>query len=210
VRTKTSQQADKMLDAAGRLFGTQRFHEVRMEDIAAEAEVGKGTLYRYFTDKDELYLALLERSSQQYLTRLEEAKVHAAGPREQLEAIVAAIIAFFDERPHLFDLIQRAEVLRDANRAFPWQKARDSLFKIMHDLFQEAKAQGEFVIRDPDLSTLMLLGGLRSVIRFGKQPRPRDLAQRLVEGFLRGADRSGNSQQPATRMADDLLEPSQV
>src|SRR5262245_18615534 len=56
VRTKTPQQADKMLNAAARLFGTQRFHEVRMEDIAAEAAVGKGTIYRYFSDKDELYL----------------------------------------------------------------------------------------------------------------------------------------------------------
>ena len=62
MRTKTAQQADKVLDAAARLFGTQRFHEVRMEDIAAEATVGKGTLYRYFNDKEELFVALLERT----------------------------------------------------------------------------------------------------------------------------------------------------
>src|SRR5215472_7850945 len=72
LRTKTPLQADKMLDAAGRLFGAHRFHEVRMEDIAAEAEVGKGTIYRYFSDKEELFLALLERSSRQLLARLEE------------------------------------------------------------------------------------------------------------------------------------------
>ena len=34
---------------------------------------------------------------------------------------------------------------------------------------------------------LMLLGGLRSVVRLGKQPRPRDLAQRIVDDFLDGA-----------------------
>ena len=58
MRAKSPEQVDRMLDAAARLFGAHRFHEVRMEDVAAAAEVGKGTLYRYFRDKEELYLAL--------------------------------------------------------------------------------------------------------------------------------------------------------
>src|SRR5262249_60942668 len=100
----------KMLDAAAKLFGSQRFHEVRMEDIATEAVVGKGTLYRYFKDKQELYDALLKRASDQLLGRLHEALDHTDQPRAQLEALVTAIIDFFDEQPHLSDLIQRAEV----------------------------------------------------------------------------------------------------
>src|SRR5579859_2300364 len=96
VRTKTSVQADKMLDAAAQLFGTQRFHEVRMEDIAAEAAVGKGTLYRYFSDKEELYLALLERASQQILEKLKRLASDVEGARNKLNAIVAGILAFFD------------------------------------------------------------------------------------------------------------------
>jgi AcrR family transcriptional regulator len=177
-----------MLDAAGRLFGSQRFHEVRMEDIAAEADVAKGTLYRYFSDKEELYLMLLERSSQQFMERLRDEKALAEGPHAQLQAIVAAVIAFFDEHPHLFDLIQRAEVLRDPERASPWQKARDDLLRLLLDLFAQGKRQGEFNIRDQEMVALLLLGGLRSVIRFGEQPRPRDLAQRIVAAFLHGAD----------------------
>src|SRR5947209_20384999 len=111
VRTKTPLQADKILEAATRLFGAQRFHEVRMDDLAAEAEVGKGTLYRYFRDKEELYLALLERSAHQINDRIREALAAADGSVARLEAVVGTIIAFFDENPHLFDLIQRAEVL---------------------------------------------------------------------------------------------------
>jgi AcrR family transcriptional regulator len=173
-----------MLDAAARLFGTQRFHEVRMEDIAAEADVGKGTLYRYFNDKEELYLALLARASKQILDLLEDKVRQVEGPRAQLQAVVAGILTFFDEQPHLFDLIQRAEVLRGPD--FPWQEARAQLIRLVVRLSEEGRARGEFVIRDPELAALLLLGGLRSVIRFGKQPRPRELAQRIVEVFLRG------------------------
>lgn len=179
-----------MLDAAARLFGTHRFHEVRMEDVAAEAEVGKGTLYRYFNDKEELFLMLLERSSRQFMERLRAEKQRVKGPRPRLEAIVAAIIAFFDEHPHLFDLIQRAEVLRESDRASPWQKTRDDLLRAIRDVFDEAKANGQFCIREPGVVALLLLGGLRSVIRFGEQPRPPDLAQRIVDIFLHGADSS--------------------
>src|SRR4051794_12024636 len=123
MRTKTPLQADKILQAAGHLFGAQRFHEVRMEDIAAEAEVGKGTLYRYFTDKEELYLALVARSADQMLVRLREDLAAVEGPRAKLQAAVTAFIDFFDENPHLFDLIQRAEVM--AGPSFPWKKTRE-------------------------------------------------------------------------------------
>jgi TetR/AcrR family fatty acid metabolism transcriptional regulator len=188
VRVKTPAQADKMLDAAARLFARQRFHQVRMEDIAEEAGVGKGTLYRYFRDKEELYIALLARASEQFAAELRDAMAEAEGPRDRLEAMIAAIIHHFDEHPHLLDLIQRAEVLAGSEREFPWQLTRIQTIRLVTDLFRAARQTGDFSIRDPDLSALMLLGGLRSVIRFGKRPRPRDLAARIVDAFLSGAD----------------------
>jgi AcrR family transcriptional regulator len=177
-----------MLDAAAKLFGAQRFHEVRMEDIASEAVVGKGTLYRYFKDKEELYDALLERAAQQFEARLNEASARAHRPRQRLEALVDAIITFFDEQPHLSDLIQRSEVLRRPGGTFAWQKTRDEVNHMIRQVFDSGHAAGEFSIRDADIMALMLLGGLRSVIRFGTRPRSADLAQRIVARFLDGAD----------------------
>jgi AcrR family transcriptional regulator len=189
VRTKSPQQAEKILEAASRLFGTQRFHEVRMEDIAAEAEVGKGTLYRYFKDKEELYLALLARASQQFMQRIEEVVQGTGSPRQRLEAVVHSIIASFDEQPHLLDLVQRAEVMRGSEgTADPWQETRQKLPRLVIQLFREGEACGQFSVREPELTVLMLLGGIRSVIKFGEKPRPCGLARRVVENFLRGAD----------------------
>jgi AcrR family transcriptional regulator len=189
VRTKTPHLADRMLDAAARLFGTQRFHEARMDDIAAEAEVSKGTLYRYFKDKEELYLALLARCSRDLVALLHERVAEAEGARARLEAFVEALLDFFGAQPHLFDLIQRAEVLRGAGQVFPWQKARDENLRVCRALFEEGRREGAFRVRDPEHAALMLRGGIRSVIRFGKQPRPDDLAQRIVDDFLHGAAR---------------------
>jgi AcrR family transcriptional regulator len=187
VRTKTPEQSDKMLDAAAKLFGTQRFHEVRMEDIAAEAEVGKGTLYRYFEDKEELYFALLARSSNQFVSLLQQEIRGEKSAVERLEGLVRSIIAYFDGQPHLLDLIQRAEILQPSGRESPWQKIRGDVFHVFTRLFEEARDAGEFSIRDPELAVYMLLGGLRSIIRLGKKPRPSDLASVIVRDFLGGA-----------------------
>jgi AcrR family transcriptional regulator len=196
VRTKTVSQADKMLDAAARLFAAQRFHEVRMEDIASEAQVGKGTLYRYFSDKEELYLALLERAGHQVMERLTSAVEQAEGARSRLVAYVDAVLDYFDSQPHLFDLIQRAEVLRGSGPEFPWKHVRDASIQLIHDLFEQGKKQQEFCIRDPEMSALMLLGGLRGVLRFGNQPRERHVARKIVDGFLQGADTGLKSKSP--------------
>src|SRR5262249_24068290 len=125
VRSKTPHQADKILAAAARLFATHRFHEARMEDIAAVAEVGKGPLYRYFKDKEELYLALLERAALSLHDRLAQALAGVAAPREQLVRLVETLLGYFDEQPHVLDLMQHAEALQRAGQQFPWQKTRN-------------------------------------------------------------------------------------
>ncbi len=187
MRTKTPFLADKMLDAAGRLFGTRRFHEVRMEDIAAEASVSKGTLYRYFHDKDELFLALLAKASQQLVAELKTRMDRADDSRARLIAFVEAVIDFFDRRPHLFDLIQRAEVQHEQGGAFPWQTARDESTRLISDLLHHAKSNGEFTLRHPSAAVLLLLGGLRAIVRFGERPRPATLAEHWIDDFLGGA-----------------------
>src|SRR3989442_15948798 len=98
-----------MMDAAARLFGSRRFHEVRMDDIAAEAGVAKGTLYRYFRDKEEMYLALLGRASRQLIQVLHHRVAEARSAGAKLAPIVDAVIAFFHPQPHLFDFIFPAE-----------------------------------------------------------------------------------------------------
>jgi AcrR family transcriptional regulator len=189
VRKKTLSQAEKILTAATRLFARQRFHEVRMEDIAAAAEVGKGTLYRYFKDKEELYAALLDQAAEQMSQRLRECAAMAGDPRMKLEAIVAAYLHYFGEHPHLFDLIQRAEVLSRPDREIRWLQTRQESIELVQRVLEEGQCAGAFHIDTPHLAGLFLLGGMRAVMRFHKGPLGPDMPARLVDLFLRGAVR---------------------
>jgi AcrR family transcriptional regulator len=56
------QKADRtrrILEAASQLFRTQGYDAVRIEDIAAAAEVSAGTCYNYFSTKGDLLLAIV-------------------------------------------------------------------------------------------------------------------------------------------------------
>lgn len=56
----------RVLEAASKLFAEQGVAHVTMDDIAAEAGVGKGTLYRRFGDKGGLAFALLDERERQF------------------------------------------------------------------------------------------------------------------------------------------------
>src|SRR5262245_29360860 len=178
-----------MLDAAARLFGAKRFHEVRMEDVAAEAGVAKGSLYRYFRDKEKMYLALLARASRQLIQLLRDEMAKAASARGKLVALVHSVITYFDANPHLFDLIQRAEALQGPGHAFPWQPVRTEGVRLVLEVFATAQVRREFTVAEPDVAALLLLGGMRAVVRFGKRPRPKRIAEGIVDSVLGGASR---------------------
>lgn len=188
MRTKVPNQTDKMLVAAARLFGGNRFDKVRMEDIAAAAAVGKGTLYRYFQDKEDLFCALLAKASDQIQTRMATAVESAISARDKLIAFIEAGIEYFDEQPHLGSLIQRVELLYGMDS--PWQPAREMFGRTCMDLFQFGSANGEFRIGHPEQAAQMLIGGTRSVILYGQLPRPVGLAKTIVSDFLLGAART--------------------
>ena len=60
VRADAARNRDRILQAARRLFAQRGVQHVSMEEIAAEARVGKGTLYRRFSGRASIALALLQ------------------------------------------------------------------------------------------------------------------------------------------------------
>lgn len=53
--TTTNKKKVEIIKAANRIFQTKGFHESKIEEIAKEARVGKGTVYEYFSSKKEVF-----------------------------------------------------------------------------------------------------------------------------------------------------------
>lgn len=69
-RKDAARNRRRILDAARRLMRVRRLDEICMDEIAAAAGVGKGTLYRRFADKAALLLALLDEDERRLQDRV--------------------------------------------------------------------------------------------------------------------------------------------
>src|SRR5689334_23252795 len=60
----TDERKSQIINAAEDVFTKKGFNEARMDDIANETGLSKGTLYLYFKSKDDLIIAILDRMFQ--------------------------------------------------------------------------------------------------------------------------------------------------
>ena len=63
--TLADRRREEILDAAVKLFARHGFTETDTQILANKLQVGKGTLYRYFPSKEELFLAAVDRVMRQ-------------------------------------------------------------------------------------------------------------------------------------------------
>lgn len=56
---RVERRKQRILEAAARLFAENGFHRTSTRDIAEAADVGEGTIYNYFENKDGLLMALM-------------------------------------------------------------------------------------------------------------------------------------------------------
>ncbi|MEV0713358.1 helix-turn-helix domain-containing protein [Asanoa sp. NPDC050611] len=73
MRKDAERNREKIIQAAGRVFAAQGMH-APVEEIAKEAGVGVGTLYRRFPDRTELVEAVFRDQAQRYLDAAEDAR----------------------------------------------------------------------------------------------------------------------------------------
>lgn len=87
----------QILDAAHACFAARGFAAVTMDDVASEVGVTKPLLYAYFGNKEQLYIACMQRAGDALLQTVIAAVGSAPRPAEMLRLGVEAFFAFLDE-----------------------------------------------------------------------------------------------------------------
>ena len=70
---RKAESRSRILDAARGIFFRDGFMEANLDHVAKDAGVAKGTLYRYFENKAELYVAVLASNGEQFERKLRDA-----------------------------------------------------------------------------------------------------------------------------------------
>jgi len=74
----------QILNAAEEVLAQKGIDEARMDDIAEETGLSKGTLYLYFKNKDDLVSGILDRIFQRQLAEMESLSAEGLSASEQL------------------------------------------------------------------------------------------------------------------------------
>src|SRR4051812_20522072 len=107
MRLRDDRKRATITATAAKLFATQPFHKVRLDDVAAAAGVGKGTLYVYFQSKEDLFFSILYDGFAGLVERLkQQLALEAAPAMEKLARIVRELVDFAAQHPQLFQLMR--------------------------------------------------------------------------------------------------------
>jgi AcrR family transcriptional regulator len=87
---------EQTLSVAHGLFAERGYAAVKMDEIAAAVGVTKPLLYNYFGNKEQLYIACMERAGDSLTKTIGEAVEGTASPGDALGAGVRAFFAFLD------------------------------------------------------------------------------------------------------------------
>ena len=187
ARARTPDKEETILEAAARVFSGRPFHEVLIDEVATAAGVGKGTIYRYFETKDDLYFAAILHSFDELSAALAESLTHETFPRRRLERIARE---FSWDRPELFVLLVNDE-RRFAKREEEIEKRREAVSKLAQEAILEGIRRREFRGIDARIGAGLFRGMIRAANGLRSPEDTLDgLVAEIVGIFTRGIERA--------------------
>ncbi|WP_297854454.1 TetR/AcrR family transcriptional regulator [Meiothermus sp.] len=141
VEARTAPKREVILEATIRVLRDRGLSGLKVEEVAREAEVGKGTVYLYFQDKQDLLKALVEHHTFAYYQKVEEVVNRSASFRDRLAEVLRLRVAWVEEWRGLW-----AAVAREAHPADTtgWLRGMHEHYqRLLEKLVQDGKARGE-------------------------------------------------------------------
>lgn len=165
---------ERILDIAEEAFTRSGYREVRMDDLAASADVAVGSLYSHFGSKEGLQRALAERALEQMGAYMDAAYQSDFSPLEQVLAGGDAYLRFHLEHPGMFHLL--------ATSTWPLHAVNSEQADRLDARLAEIMATFDGVVADaieageidpayrPELVTRFLWGAWNGVIALHQRP----------------------------------------
>jgi AcrR family transcriptional regulator len=185
----------RIMHAAEQLFRTRRVDEVTLDEVARQADVAKGTIYLYFSDKEDVIFQAAVAGLEEMCGLLRRIGAEGGAFRERLMRTCDNIVAFFRDRRPLFRIIlsedERVMEGGGAGLRQRWRKRRKTMTEAVAAVIAQGMASGE--IRS-DIPAGILTEYLLSMLRARSWelegwPESQRSHATVVDLFLNGAGR---------------------
>ena len=144
----------EIIDASVKLFAGKGFNNTTLDEIAASSEFGKGTIYNYFSSKEEIYSAIVEDVSKNLKQIISKADKTAESASDFVKTYTSSLFYYCLSNKEAFKLFVR-EIVPFTTDLFVLNRGKilrrhNSLKNILIKRFSEGIKQKEFKESDPD------------------------------------------------------------
>ncbi|MGQ9574656.1 MAG: TetR/AcrR family transcriptional regulator [Thermoguttaceae bacterium] len=194
IRTR---RREEILDAAARLFALHGYARTNTQALADTLGVGKGTIYRYFATKRQLFLAAVDRLMRRLTEAMDQSIAGVQDPLERFARIVYTYLAYFDEHPEFAELLIQERAQFKDRRKPTYFVYRDERAKRGQEELRPLIAQGRVRNVPPDrigeVVGNLLYGTMFTNYFVGRQRSVRQQAEDILDivfhGILTDAER---------------------
>ncbi len=162
-KEKVSKTRQLLVDVARQLFALHGKSKVTMNDIAVASNRGRRTLYTYFRNKDEVYLAVIENELDHLIERLQVVMSKNLTPEKKLEEYI------FVRFEAVKEAVERNGSLRSDffRNIYEVEKARRPIdmkeIRMLRTILEEGIEKNIFTIKNPQWAAMMILYALKGV-----------------------------------------------
>jgi len=142
---RTQATAERILDAAERLFATRGFSATTIKTIATESKQNSALIYYYYDSKATLYRHVLERVVERIAVEASSRIRSDSAPEDVVAAVVESQVAVLTANPHLPVLLARELIDWKAAHAEPAIRSLSAgLFERLRAAIERGQQEGTF------------------------------------------------------------------
>ena len=139
----------EIFDAAMKVFARNGFRGTEVDEIAKLIDVGKGTIYNYFSTKEKLFFALVDKGLDELANAVLGELKEQDTPLVKIEKVVSAYLHFFEKHKDFYSiLVHEKSEFQERVRKKYMKKYFTYLNKI-EEIFKEGIRKGQ--IRKMDI-----------------------------------------------------------
>ncbi|MEO0136182.1 MAG: TetR/AcrR family transcriptional regulator [candidate division WOR-3 bacterium] len=152
---------DAIVDAARYIFARFGYRKATMDAIARAARKGKSSVYYYFKNKEEIFLAVIEKEASAVKSEIRNALASASDPKEKLTIYVLTRMRVFHRIARFYSSF-REEYFKEYDFIQRFRENYDRYeTKLILDILREGIKKNIFAIPDPVLAANYFVTALK-------------------------------------------------
>jgi uroporphyrinogen III methyltransferase/synthase len=176
---RKERKRERMLEVAAELFSKKNYHEVMMDDVARLTDVAKGTVYNYFSSKEELYFTIMSSKLENLNTSLENKIASEISVIDSLHTYVIHLYMFMMKYQNFFLMYQKEYMNAQNEFCDELRSMSDQLKSILSDVIYKGKRENQFRDVDESFAVKLVLGSVFGAVQRGVENKY--TGERLIE-----------------------------